>query len=209
MNNLIFQLPKHPFDYLLLSDLLKSYSYPRNKINSLIKKGVIIRIKKGLYVLSPEFGGNIDYCILANLIYGPSYISLDFALSFWNLIPERVETVTCITNRRNKSFTTPVGKFTYKYINDTIFYKGIIVQENSNGSYMIASKEKALCDKIALLKKIKVGDMYIYLKDDLRIDFDELNGLDLNLLSDIITIYSSGPVEIFVNWYIENFNGNK
>ncbi|MFA5518871.1 MAG: hypothetical protein WDA74_06405 [Spirochaetota bacterium] len=209
MNNLIFQLPKHPFDYLLLSDLLKSYSYPRNKINSLIKKGIIIRIKKGLYVLSPEFGGNIDHYILSNLIYGPSYISLDFALSFWNLIPERVEIVTCMTNKRNKSFITPAGKFTYKYINDSIFYKGVIRQENSNGSYMIASKEKALCDKIALLTKIKEKDLDIYLKDDLRIDYEELKGLDLGLLWDIVDVYYSRPVKIFVNWYIENFVGNK
>jgi len=129
MDNLIFKLPKHPFDYLLLTDLLKAYSYPRNKINSLLKKRIIIRVKKGLYLLSSEFGGVVDQNMLANLIYGPSYISLDYALSFRGLIPERVDVVTSMTNKRNKSFKTPVGRFTYSYINENIFYKGVIVQD--------------------------------------------------------------------------------
>lgn len=207
MDNLIFKLPKYPFDYLLLTDLLKGYSYPRNKINSLLKKGIIIRVKKGLYLLSPEFGGVADQYMLANLIYGPSYISLDSALSFWSLIPERVETITSISNKRNKYFKTPVGNFSYQYSNDKIFYKGITIQENSNSGYLIASKEKALCDKIVSMKEIEtINDMDTYLKDDLRIDFNELSGLDMDLLSDIANVYSSNSVEILNRWYIENFN---
>jgi len=209
MDKIITKLPRYPFDYLFLTDLLKNYSYPRNKINSLIRTGIIIRIKKGLYVFSPEYGGVVDHYMLANLIYGPSYISLDFALSFWGLIPERVETITSISNKRNKLFKTPVGKFTYKYINDNIFYKGIMIQANSNGSYMIATREKALCDSIALLKDIKkTVDMDIYLKEDLRIDFTGLNGLDINLLSDIAGAYSLKSVKIFYKWYTENFTGS-
>ena len=207
MDNLIFKLPKYPFDYLLLTDLLKAYSYPRNKINSLLKKRIIIRVKKGLYLLSPEFGGVTDQFMLANLIYGPSYISLDSALSFWNLIPERVETITSVTNKRNKYFKTPVGNFSYQYINDKIFYKGVMIQEKSNSGYLIASKEKALCDKIASVKGIEtINDMDNYLKDDLRIDFNELDALDMDLLWDIANVYSSNSPGIFKRWYIENFS---
>ena len=58
-------------------DFLKGYRSPRDKISRMIKKKEIIQVKKGLYVLSPEFGNQINLKILANLIYGPSYISLE------------------------------------------------------------------------------------------------------------------------------------
>ena len=99
---IIQKLPKYPFDYLYLVETLKHYTYPRNKINKMIKNGEIIRVKKGIYNLSPEYGGEIHYPLLANLIYGPSYVSLEYALSYWGLIPERVEIITSITNKRNK-----------------------------------------------------------------------------------------------------------
>ena len=105
-------------DYLFLQDKLKTYAYPRDKITSLLKSGALIGVKKGIYI----FGENLAlraYCkeTLANLIYGPSAISLEYALSFYGMIPERVETITSITNKRDKTFNTPVGNFTYKYIN--------------------------------------------------------------------------------------------
>ena len=50
--------------------------------------------------------------ILANLIYGPSSISLDYALYYYGLIPEHVRVVTSITPQRNKIFNTPIGQFT-------------------------------------------------------------------------------------------------
>ena len=64
-----------------------------------------------------------------------------------------------------------------------------------------------MCDKIAFVKGIEtIDDMELYLKYDLRIDFNELSGLDMDLLSDIANAYSSEPVEIFNRWYIEDFN---
>jgi len=99
MPHLPWILPQHPIDYSYLMDLLKSYQSPRDKISRMIMKKEIIPVKKGLYVLSPEFGKPIDLKVVANLIYGPSYISLEYALSYWGLIPEKVEEVTSITNK--------------------------------------------------------------------------------------------------------------
>jgi len=76
-------LPDYPVDYRYLTWLLRNYRSPRDKIGRMIKNGEIIRVKKGLYVLSPEFGGTADKKVLANLIYGPSYVSLEYALQYW------------------------------------------------------------------------------------------------------------------------------
>ncbi len=105
------------FDYQTLLSALKDYASPRDKISRLLRKNEIVRVKKGLYVFG-QTGGKRKYSHehLANLIYGPSYISLDYALHTYGLIPERVETVTSVTLDRTKSFSTPVGNFSFRKI---------------------------------------------------------------------------------------------
>lgn len=206
MEKLLFKLPKYPFDYWLLSDILRDYSYPRNKINSLLRKKIIIRIKKGLYLLSPEYGGQIDRFLVANLIYGPSYVSLDSALSFWGVIPEKVETVSSITNKRNKSFETPVGRYIYKYRNDHVFYKGIMLINNGEKSYMIASREKAICDSISTVNEIRdIEDMDIYFRENMRIDVQDLHDLDFELINNISNAYNLVSVSVFGKWWSHLF----
>ena len=113
MKNLI-QLPAE-FDYNLLLHALRDYKKPRDKIRGLIKDKDIIRIKKGLYVLGREYNKPYSKFVLANLIYGPSYITGQTALAFWNMIPERVELIISMTTKRKKQFETPVGRFSYLY----------------------------------------------------------------------------------------------
>ena len=102
-----FQLRKtiisEEFDYALLSAALSNYSAVRQKINQLLKEKIIVRVKKGLYVFAAEYRTNL-VCkeTLANLIYGPSYISLEYALGFHGIIPERVEIITSISTKKIK-----------------------------------------------------------------------------------------------------------
>src|SRR5208283_2899901 len=86
------QIPTEEFDYQALSDCLKDYARPRDRISDLIKSGAIVRVKKGLYIFGPDYSrGPYSRELLANLMYGPSYVSLDYALAHHALIPERVE----------------------------------------------------------------------------------------------------------------------
>ena len=103
------------FDYQQLTDCLTDYAKPRDKIRAMLKAGEIIRVKKGLYVFG-EGQRRRPWAreVLANLIYGPSYISLDYALSHYGFIPERVEVVTSVTAARSRRFETPLGLFTYR-----------------------------------------------------------------------------------------------
>ena len=203
---LLWRLPKHPFDYSYLMYLLKDYNSPRDKISRMIKKKEIIQVKKGLYTLSPEFGVPINLKVLANLVYGPSYISLEYALSYWGLIPEKVEEITSMTNKRNKVFVTPVGRFSYKYLENSKFSTGIERISNENGSFLIASKEKAVCDRLALEKDIEADDIDEFFGAELRLDMDELPGLDMELVREIARVYKKKSVTAFFK-YLQELRG--
>ena len=105
LENLRKSCPTDVFDYNLLMSALKGYKAPHRKITSLLHSGSIIRIKKGLYTFSEVYRQQpIHRGLIANLLFGPSYVSLEYALSYYGFIPERVETVTSVTTKRNKSF---------------------------------------------------------------------------------------------------------
>jgi predicted transcriptional regulator of viral defense system len=171
----------HPeVDYQTLMALMLDQSHPRRKLRELQDKGLLIRLKKGFYVLSKELiGKNYSPEIVANLIYGPSYLSLEYALSFYHLIPERVEHFTSVTTQKNKTFATPLGYFTYQHLAVSLYALGVDQKITNDGrAFLIASPEKALMDTFTLKFKSSVrvhkNDMLAALEDDLRIDLNEL-----------------------------------
>lgn len=191
-------------DYQFLLSALSAYSRPRDKISSWLKSGELIRVKKGLYVFSREIATQAHSTeVLANLIYGPSAISLHYALAYYGFIPERVETITSITNKRNKSFTTPVGDFTYRYLSAEKYSIGIeIANHDKQNQFLIASPEKALCDHIHLIdNKIiltSVEDIEAYLLHDLRIDENAIRALRINKLSEIEKTYKDKRLNLLI-----------
>lgn len=188
-------------DYQLLLSALSDYAYPRDKITGWLKSGELVRVKKGLYV----FGKDVSLKpyspeVLANLIYGPSAISLNYALSFYGMIPERVTTITSITNKRDKAFATPIGDFTYRLLAPKKYAVGIeLFNANNLSPFLIASPEKALCDLIHLSdKKIKLTaltDVQNYLFSDLRIDEDALSSFRIELLTEVVDTYQDKRLE--------------
>jgi len=193
------------FDYNFLKYLLHEYKNPRVKIHDLLKKGLIIRVKKGLYVFGPEWARQpYSNEVLANLIYGPSYISLEYALYYYDLIPERVETVTSITNKRKKFFNTPVGAFSYRYINSSIYPYGITVHDiDKYHSILIATREKALSDMLYFQNKINnVCQIEEYLLDNLRIEKTVLAGFDMNKVK-VLARYYGGNVSLLYKFLEE------
>ncbi len=180
------------FDYNFFKHTLSEYKNPRVKINNLLKKGEIIRVKKGLYVFGPELARQpYSKETLANLIYGPSYISLEYALSFYGLIPERVETVTSVTNKRKKLFNTPIGIFSYSYINPSLYSYGITLFEvDKYHSIIIATKEKAVSDMIYFSDRM-VNEMQLekYLIEDLRMEVKDIRDFNLKKVKKIEGLY--------------------
>jgi hypothetical protein len=114
------------------------------------------------------------------------------------MIPERIEVVTSVTDKRNKFFTTPVGNFSYAYLNPARYHLGFtqIALDNVN-NILIATKEKALADKIHFAKGINtVRDAVTYLMDDLRIENTSLTKLSLAKMKKLSQIYKSNRVSL-------------
>ncbi|MBU0504478.1 hypothetical protein KJ708_00665, partial [bacterium] len=188
-------------DYSWLMERLKNYASPRSKITQLIAKGDIVRIKKGLYLPGQLYNKSYSRSVLANLIYGPSYISLEYALSYYGMTPERVECVTSITTKRNKYFETEVGNFSYAYMPEKIYSVGIILKNTDDGSFFLATKEKALCDMIYRQKSLSTQqDFHNYLFQDLRIDEDIFMTLNKELLYSITAIYKKNVLNRFYHY---------
>lgn len=192
-------------DYVQLMSLLADYKAPHRKISGLLKSKVLIRIKKGLYVLGEEYRNNpINLAIVANLIYGPSYVSQEFALQYYGLIPERVEVITSMTNKRNKIYVTPIGRFTYTYLNTKKFQVGINWQNLGGEVYfLMASPEKAIADILSQHRSIKtVTELQQHLIENMRVDETDLKKLDPTRLAKIATYYAHPTVTLF-NKYIQ------
>lgn len=185
-------IPIEEIDYNYLKSFLSGYKNIRVKINSMLKNGEIIRVKKGLYVPGEKhLRGVVHKETLSNLIYGPSYISLEYALSFYGMIPERVETVTAVTNKKNKSFDTPLGKFTYRYINPDLYPVGINnVSLDEKHNILIAGREKALADILYFYDDLgSLDELKVYLHDNLRIEFDDIQNIDKSVIKNLSDVY--------------------
>jgi len=185
------EIPHEEFDYQSLLDCLKDYARPRDKISDLLRRGSIIRIKKGLYIFGDEYRRRpFSREILANLIYGPSYISLNYALQHYGLIPERVEAVTSVTTGRSRRFSTPVGLFTYHMISLEAFRIGMDRIEIDDGrAFLMATPAKALADELHHVRGIGIQtqkELSNYLEKNLRVDpavLRELNPVELDTVA--------------------------
>jgi len=151
-------------------------------------EGILTPVKKGLYIAGPVIKANKpEPFLVANHILGPSYVSLDAALSYYGLIPERVYEISSGTTKTSRKFTTPIGTFSYTHLALPYYAFGIRQIELSGEQYaMIASPEKALFDKVITTAGVVLRskkDAMSYLTEDLRMDEDNLMSFDTLAMS--------------------------
>ena len=96
----------------MMLEELKEYSNPAAKLSRMAKQGECFPIVRGLY----ETDRTVPGYLLAGSIYGPSYISFEYALAHYGLIPETVYTITCATfeKKKKKRYETMFGTFIYR-----------------------------------------------------------------------------------------------
>ena len=188
-------LPLSIFSHEMIYSLLeKSISNVNEKISNLVKNGELVRLKKGFYTFSKLYQTKpINLISVANTLYSPSYVSFDYALSYYGMIPERVSEVTSATSKNEKLFDTPIGRFSYKKVSLQAYSLGIDwIYDDIEGGRFIATAEKALCDKIKYDRGIGTltqASMIEYLKYDLRIDISI--PLNYELIEIIAAAYKS------------------
>ncbi|MEA3498284.1 MAG: hypothetical protein U9R16_04410 [Campylobacterota bacterium] len=187
---------------MIYSTLKNSVNNVNEKISNLVKSGDIIRLKRGFYTFSKLYlDKSIDTMNIANTLYTPSYISFEYALSFHGMIPERVSEITSATSKHNKTFDTPIGRFSYKKIPIEAYHLGIDwIDDNENGGKFIATPEKALCDKIRYDRGIGTltqKSMVEYLQNDLRLEVQ--SELNIELINSVATAYRSRNLKTLAN----------
>lgn len=129
------------------------------QLSRFAQKKYITKIKRGLYCFSPI---NIDELKLANLLYQPSYISLESALNYYGIIPDIPQAITSITLITTKSIKNQFGLFSYTKIKPALFWG---FKSASGENLFLAKKEKALLDYFYIRKIKSTSDLRLNLKN--------------------------------------------
>jgi hypothetical protein len=170
MSQLNFSDFKNKYRHLPLLVSRDIYAQVRDKqafLNQLTRwqeKKLIVKLKRGMYLLN-ENDRKVQpgLSFLANQLYGPSYVSLEYALSFYNLIPEGVYTVTSITTKKTQRFENSEGVFVYQHIQPQAFRGFAAFKDEAGLPFFMASPEKAVVDFLYFhLPQLKKDDIGIF-----------------------------------------------
>ena len=155
------------------------------QVKRMVKRADITRIRNGLYMFP---GTEVDEYVVANLLYQPSYVSLETVLNNKGLIPDITMNVTSITTTTSKKIPTTIGNFLYSKISKELYYGFDRVKDvRSDYYYDIACREKALLD-LVYIRRIKSLEEY-------RFDFSSVDQSRLQELA-----------QKFPNWVKEVLN---
>lgn len=123
----IFPLPSYKLKYFLETQT---------------KRGLFMRLKKGLYTLKTNIPSEE---VLANALYKPSYISFEYALAYYNLIPEMPYQITSATTKPTRLYSISGKTFIYYTLKKELYF-GYILKKTTDNQFLIAEPEKALVD---------------------------------------------------------------
>ena len=192
MNRELREIGVIPVTTSIIESFYPDLKSSEKKVVWLEKNGYIIRLKRGLYVVNPEYTGKrLSNELIANHLYAPSYVSMSAALRYYGLIPEAVYVNQSMTVKHSRSFQTPIGNYDYKYISREAFAVGVRTERFADYAFLIASPEKALCDLIANSSKVNLRymkDVENYLENDIRMDMEEFMKFDPRVLEEYIKV---------------------
>lgn len=182
---------EEPITRQLILSILKDFKRPNDKINELVKSELLTTVKRGLYVPGPKSKvAAPELFLIANHLWGPSYISMESALSYWGYIPERVYETSSITIKNTRVFNTKIGRFSFTHADFPHCSFGLkTIQLTPKQSIMIGSPEKAICDKIITTSGIllrSTNQVIDFLIEDMRMEEEKLKELDLSEISNWI-----------------------
>jgi len=139
------------FSSSLVPHLGGSTQVLRNQLGRWEKRGLIHKLRRGLYVLNEaDRRRPLSRLFAANQIYAPSYVSTEYALGYYGLIPERVADVTSVTPRKTYRTANALGRFVYQHVAQRAFSHYTVVDDEAGNPCLIASPEKALADFVYL-----------------------------------------------------------
>ncbi|MCQ3914455.1 MAG: hypothetical protein MJ201_01375 [Mycoplasmoidaceae bacterium] len=172
----------------ILVNEISNFAQPNHKLQRMVRDGKIFPLKRGLY----ETDVNANPMRLANIIVSPSYISFATALSYYDLIPERVVSITSASFnlRKSKSFKNRFGHYVYQDIPKSAFWLGVKTIDHGDGPFHIATLEKAICDELYLLPPMDdIKQLEYMLFTDLRFNEEVFNTIKKPVIAKLAKLY--------------------
>lgn len=199
-----------PYDYFTNQDVAILFPGSDDRRYGLVKRaiasGEIIHIRRGFYCLARKYQKKgMNLYVLAQHISGPSYVSLESALSWHGWIPEAVHSITNASFKKSKEFNTPLGLFSYNRIPQKTFYSEVKrISDESGNTFLMASPLKALADYVYLQRKDWTGIGPVV--GSLRVETEELEQVSRDAIEDLICNYSNSRVKRFLEGLSKDLN---
>lgn len=144
-------------------------SFSKNRLVEWVDKNYLVRLRRNRYTFSNTSISSSNFYRFANKIYSPSYISLETGLSYYNLIPETVYSITSVTTRKTQNFDNKFGKFTYQTVRKELFWGYDVKNVGLSDQFLIAEPEKLILDYLYLHQNVESNEDYF----ELRFNFEE------------------------------------
>lgn len=171
------------------------------KIKRAVANGLLIRVRQGLYCLGEDLRQEKPHSyVLADRIYGPSFISLESALSYHGLIPEGVKVISSVTGRRRNYFSTPLGDYFYSKVPPNNFMLSVQRVVEGNAVFFMASPWRAITDYVYCYKKN--WRSILPLVDSLRIDPEAIPKLTQVEAHELMEYYNRHRISQFLSGVI-------
>jgi hypothetical protein len=182
-----------------------------NKVLRLERDGMIVRLKRGLYVVSPKVSGRMlsTFLVANHLTEKPSYVSMQSALRHYGLIPEAVYATTSVTLGAAKVFENRLGTFSYVHADADYYPIGITVGEEAGVNYLVATPEKALCDLVAFTPRLNLrylSEVRRFLQEDLRLDMELFHQMNVDAFRRCAALSRKKPMLRQIIKLMENGN---
>jgi len=170
-------------------------------VHRAVQAGEILRLKPGLYLLDRHYRRSEPHPFqIAALLHYPSHISLESALSWHRLIPEAVYQVSSVTVQRSRTFTTPLGVYTFQRVPARMPRAGVEAVQVARDTWaFIASPLRAIADMLYLDKTVTwKKDGLSWLEESLRIDEEDLRQIAFTDIDDIVQSLRSVRVQNYL-----------
>jgi len=199
-----------PWSQFTTQDLAVLFPGSEDRRYGLVKRalasGEIIRIRRGLYCLARKYQKkSVNLYALAQHVHGPSYVSLESALSWHGWIPEAVHAVTSVSFKKSRQFKTPLGIFSYDRVPQRLFYSEVERLTHASGNvFLMARPLKALADYVYVRKRDWAGIEPVV--SDLRIEPEELEQITGAMLDTLSGNYCDPRVKRFFEGLRKDLN---
>ena len=177
--------------------------FHRQQLNYWHNQGYIKPLAGGYYILADRTLDEMVLFMVANRIYEPSYVSLESALAYYEVIPETVLGVTSVSSRKTKQYESAWGVFSYRSVKPQYMIGYQVIEKSPGIKYKIAYLEKAVLDYLYLHSDVDSGADF----EELRWNRMQLLGLlDHSVITRYVKLFDKRALESRINQFMEYLN---